>query len=58
MRYRSGFCSWCSVEKEDLRELKIGDEFIICQTCGVISLKIKEGQYYYLKKMEDNDGRA
>ena len=59
-RIRRGYCSYCSTEKEDERDLEIANKIVKCLNCGVEQIFVPEDDnspYYYLIPLEEDYGR-
>lgn len=59
-RVRRGYCSGCSTEKEDERDLEIINKTIRCLNCRLEQMFVPENEYspfHYLISLEEIDGR-
>ena len=57
-KIRRSYCSACSTEKEDERDLEIINKIIRCLNCGMIQMWIPEDQsspYHYLAPVEERE---
>ena len=52
--FREGYCRRCSIEKEDIRTLKVEGGLIICTNCGnaLEFIRVKNTPFFYLKEVE------
>lgn len=59
-RIRRGYCSFCSTEKEDERDLVIENKIIKCRNCGAEQMFIPEDEntpFHYLGEVVEDDRR-
>jgi len=54
MIMKHSFCSFCTTEKEEVREILFDDELVICTHCGAVSFWMQNGDtpYYSLERLE------
>ena len=57
-RLRNSYCSYCSTEKEDERELEFKDNIITCLHCKKRSILVPEEErspFHYIEEMEEEE---
>jgi len=50
---RSAWCSACSTERQDVRELIFEEDYVLCTFCGAISVWVQDGNtpFYSLERI-------
>lgn len=55
MRLRESYCSYCTVEKEDKRIIRIDENFYTCTQCGAQQMIVQSdvnSPYFYLSRLD------